>query len=181
MPAAPRRYVALLRAVNVGGSFVKMADLRARCEAAGLADVSTYIQSGNLLLSSAERDPARLARRIEAALEPALRRPTTVFLRTRAQLAKAAAANPFEPRRLEAEQRCHLMFLSRAPAPPRRAALLALAGEDYRFAVRGPVLYYAYSRAFDGRRRAIDFEKVLGVTGTARTWKVVDKLVELLA
>ncbi len=49
------RYVALLRAINVGGSsLMKMADLRARCEALGLQDVSTYIQTGNVLFSSSE-------------------------------------------------------------------------------------------------------------------------------
>jgi len=56
---------------------------------------------------------------------------------------------------------------------------LALQGVDYRFHVHGKVLYYAYPRQYEGRRRTFDFERVLGVSGTSRNWKVVDKLVEL--
>jgi uncharacterized protein (DUF1697 family) len=95
------------------------------------------------------------------------------------QLKTAADNNPFHPQRQDGEQQCHLMFLSGEPDPAHRAALMALQGDDYRVAVRGKVLYYTYPRALAGSRRSVNFEKVLGVSGTARTWKVVDKLIEL--
>src|SRR5437588_9213870 len=60
-----RQYVALLRAINVGGrSLIKMADLRALFESLGLASVATYIQTGNVLFRAEETDRARLARTI---------------------------------------------------------------------------------------------------------------------
>ena len=104
-----------------------------------------------------------------------------VFLLTPQELKKAAADNPFDPERLDKEQRCHLMFLSAPPSAARRRALMAVQGEEYRFHIKRKVLYYAYSRKFDGIRRMIDFEKILGVSGTSRSWKVVDKLIEMSA
>lgn len=178
---AQARSVALLRAINVGGrSVISMADLRAVFEAAGFENVSTYIQTGNVLFSAGAADRAQIARRIEERLAADFGYRTTAFVLSASELRRAAAHNPFDPERLDAVQRCHLMFLSRPPTPARRRALKAMEGEEYRFHVRGRVLYYAYPRAADAtRRRGIDFEKVLGVTGTARTWKVVAKLIEL--
>ena len=172
--------MALIRAVNVGGhSNVKMSDVRKRFEALGLNDVASYIQSGNVVFSSGEEDPLLLARKIETEMSALTGRKITVFVLSPEELKKAAVGNPFDPERRDKEQRCHLMFLSAAPAMARREALMALQGEEYRFHFRGKVLYFAYSRKYDGIRRMIDFEKVLGVAGSARTWKVVDKLIEL--
>jgi uncharacterized protein (DUF1697 family) len=61
-------YVALLRAVNVGGRYVKMADLRDRLTASGLLDVETYIQTGNVRFTAAMRSPARVEAHVERVL-----------------------------------------------------------------------------------------------------------------
>ena len=175
-----RRYLALLRAVNVGGhSVVKQSVLREQFEAHGLVDVATYLQSGNLAFTSEDTDAEGLARRLEERLESALGLCTMVFLFSKEQLEEAAAHNPFEPERLDGEQHCHLMFFCREPEPARRDALMALQGGEYRFHIQGTVLYYAFPRAIAGHRKSIDFERVLGLSGTARTWKVVNKLIEL--
>ena len=178
---APHQYIALLRGINVGGkSSMKMDDLRAQFEALGLTNVRTHIQTGNVLFKTADSDIGDLARRIEKQLAAGLSYEGSVFVLTSAQLKGAAANNPFDPERRDQEQRCHLMFLSDAPAADRVRALTELAGKEYQFAVKGKVFYYAYPRAFEGsKRRSIDFEKVLGVSGTARTWKVVNKLIGL--
>ena len=181
MPASEYRYIALLRAINVGGhSVIRMSDLRAVFESLGLTEVVTYIQSGNVLFNSKDRDPERVAQLLEKKLESALGYQVPVFLLTRGQLEDAAAHNPFDAERRDEEQHCHLMFLSGEPDAAHCAALMALEGREYSFSVHDKVLYFAYSREAEGRgRRAINFEKVLGVTGTARTWKVVNKLIEL--
>jgi uncharacterized protein (DUF1697 family) len=161
------RYVALLRAINVGGtSVMKMADLRARCEALGCEDVSTYIQTGNVLLSSDE-SAATLTDRLEEELG------TRVFVLTPAALRKAATANP-----LRADGwRSHLLFCD---GRPRTEALEEKGADQYRFAARDKVLYYAFPEELAGRRRSLDFERLAGVAGTARSAKVVDELVERL-
>jgi uncharacterized protein (DUF1697 family) len=177
----PRRWVALLRAINVGGhSVVKMADVRKVFESLGLTDVATYIQTGNVIFSTHETDPRRLARQLEEKLTQAIGKVVQVFVLSPAELAEAAAHNPFEPERRDQEQRCHLMFMSAVPAADRGEKLMAMQGEEYRFHLRDKVLYYAYDNRYAlGNRRTIDFEKVLGVAGTARSWKVIAKLIEL--
>lgn len=74
--------VAFLRAINVGGRFIKMAELAAHFESLGLADVSTYINSGNVLFTTRARNLSDLAARIERDLEPLLGFKSEVFLRT---------------------------------------------------------------------------------------------------
>ena len=183
MAGRSRRYVALLRAINVGGrSVIRMADLRDLVESFGVEEVSTYIQTGNVLFSSERADARGLARDLGRHLGDALGREVTVFVLTPRELGAAAAANPFGPERMEGEWRSHVVFLSGSPTAAARRALMDVEGEDYRFAVRGRVLYYAYPREYEGRRRrAVDFERILGVAGTARNAGVVGKLVELAA
>ncbi|HET7518402.1 MAG TPA: DUF1697 domain-containing protein, partial [Actinomycetes bacterium] len=89
-------HVALLRGVNLGGrNRVAMAALRQLVEGLGHDDVATYIQSGNVVFSSAETDPAALAAALEAAIGDELGvRPRVVVLTCR-ELAQVVAGNPF--------------------------------------------------------------------------------------
>src|SRR5581483_2172044 len=132
------RYVALLRAVNVGGtSIIKMEDLRKLFESLGFDDVVTYIQSGNVIFGSPETNTAKLARLIEGKLKVRMGHPVTVFVLAPAQLKKAASANPFDPERHEKEQYCQIVFLSQEPSAANTKALMALQGKEYRFSVLG--------------------------------------------
>lgn len=181
MPTPQNRYIVLLRAINVGGhSVVRMSDLRGVFESLGFTEVVTYIQSGNVLFNSKEKDRQRLTNLLEKKLESSFGYKSSVFVLTRRQLEDAAAKNPFAPESRDKEQHCHLMFLSGEPDKTHSAALMQMQGDDYSFSIEGKVLYFAYSRQYEGpARRSINFEKILGVTGTARTWKVVNKLIEL--
>lgn len=173
-------YIALLRGINVGGhSVIKMADLRELFKSFGLSDVSTHIQSGNVLFTSNESNRDTLSTNLERNLESALGYPIRIFLFTADELRNASSKNPFEPERNEHEQLCHILFLSEVPDMDHIESLMAMQGEEYRFHVEGQVLYYAYPRSAAGHRRNINFENVLGVAGTSRSWKVVRKLIEL--
>lgn len=114
-------HVALLRGINVGGTGkVPMAELRAQLTARGFTGVATYIQSGNVVLDSADPDPAAVAARVEQVLREhfAVPRPVVVFGRD--SYAAAVAANPFpqvvEPTRL------HAVFRAAPPTPTRTGA-----------------------------------------------------------
>lgn len=174
-------FIALLRAVNVGGhAVVPMARLRDLFEGFGLKDVRTYIQTGNVVFRAPAQAPASLARMLEARLGRALGRKTEVFVLTPAEMKRAAARNPFDPAGKDRDWRCHLVFLSGAPAPGNVAALKALERGEYRFVVRGRVLYYGYPRVLSmKRRRSLDLEGVLDVRGTARAANVVDVILAL--
>ncbi len=176
------RYVALLRAINVGGhSIIKMDDLRKWFESMGFTNVVPYIQSGNVVFSTSQEDTRKLVRQIEAKLSSLVARESTVFVLNRTELQNAVRHNPFDPEKREAEQHCQLMFLSDEPDAAAQHSLMTLQGKEYKFFIHSKVFYYAYSRKFVGHRRMIDFEKVLGVTGTGRTWKVVNKLIEIMS
>ena len=105
-------HIALLRAVNVGGTGkLPMVELRALCEKLGFKAVRTYIQSGNVVFSSA-LDAAKAKAQLEQALATKLGKPCRVIIRTGKELAYVVAANPFpeaEPNRLI------VVFLDDAP------------------------------------------------------------------
>jgi uncharacterized protein (DUF1697 family) len=174
-------YVCLIRAINVGGhSVIKMPDLCKLFESLGFKDVSTYIQTGNVLFKAGETDRQKLARKIEQALEAETGYKTIVFILTAEDLEEAVKNNPFKGKNEAGEGRSHIVFLSAEPSKENTDKLLALQGEDFSFAVHKNFLYYFYPEKYAGHtRRSINLEKVLGVQGTARTYKVVDKLIEL--
>ena len=177
-PGAAWRWIALLRAVNVGGgSTIRMSELRSMFTSAGFAEVKTYMQSGNVIFTTTEPGQQQLTHRIERALQAAFGYRVAVLVLSPAQLRQAAARNPFKP--TDPGQACHLMFLSHEPGQKQRQALMAARGDDYHVAVRGKVLYYTFPRRLQGRRRTVNFEEILGVTGTSRTCTVVAKLIEL--
>jgi uncharacterized protein (DUF1697 family) len=175
------QYVTLLRGINIGGhNLIKMADLRKLFESLGLTDVVTYTQTGNVLFSTTDADSKQLALQIEKELASSIGKKIIVFVLSPEELRKAAANNPFNPEHLEKEHQCYLMFLSAEPDEAHCKALMDLQGEDYYgFHIQDKVLYFAYSIKYAGKRRTINFEKALGVIGTARSWKVVNKLIEL--
>ena len=89
------RYVAFLRAINVGGHIVRMDVLRKSFVRLGFQDVETFIASGNVLFTSPSRDTARLERQIEGRLEQDLGYEVSTFVRTSDDVISIAAYQPF--------------------------------------------------------------------------------------
>jgi uncharacterized protein (DUF1697 family) len=175
-----RIYITLFRGINVGGhAVVKMSELKKMFEQMGFNNVITYIQTGNVVFSSNESDGKKLALQIENKFKSAIGHESKIFILTNDKLKKAASRNPFEPEKRDKLQKCHLMFLSGKPNAENIKDLMKLKGKEYRFHVQDDVLYYAYDNKYAGNRRNLDFEKILDVKGTARSWRVVDKLIEL--
>ena len=108
-------YVALLRAVNVGGRQLAMADLKAVAEELGLGSPRTYIASGNLLFTSG-RSETELKEALEVRLTKHIGKPVAVMIRAADELAEAAASNPFAD---EPGNKVAAIFLDQLP--PARA------------------------------------------------------------
>jgi uncharacterized protein (DUF1697 family) len=89
------RFIAFLRAINVGGHVVTMEKLRALFEALGFKNVETFIASGNVIFESRSTDTVALERRIEARLLKALGYEVVTFVRTDAEVAAIARYRPF--------------------------------------------------------------------------------------
>src|SRR6476646_7324741 len=118
------RYVALLRAINVGGTGkLPMSDLRAICEEAGFAHVQTYIASGNVLFES-KAAASKVKAELEARLRAYAGKPIDVILRTAAEMSAVLKANPFP----KAEARhTYAIFLDE---PPPSDALARVSGQQ---------------------------------------------------
>ncbi|MBW6526974.1 DUF1697 domain-containing protein [Sphingomonas sp. RHCKR7] len=165
-------YVALLRAVNVGGSgALAMAELRRLCEAAGFAAVRTYIASGNVVFTSA-LDAAAVKRRLEAALHDAMGREVGVAVRTAAELAAALRASPFAD---APPSTTVIIFLD--AAPPADTIERAVAPDGERLALGEREIHVAYGAGM-GRSR---LRLPAAAGGTARNVNTVAKLVAMAA
>src|SRR3954451_4103174 len=120
------RYIAFLRAINVGGHNVKMAQLRALFEELGFSNVETFIASGNVIFDSPATDVQALEQQIENHLQTALGYAVATFLRSTAELAAVAAYQPFSQAQLAAEGgSLYVAFLRAAPGDAAAQRLLA--------------------------------------------------------
>lgn len=173
--APPQRYVALLRAINVGGHVVKMDRLRAEFEALGFRDVTTFIASGNVLFESPLPDTAALEQRVERRLEQSLGYAVATFLRTPQELGAAVAGDPFAQR----DDTCtlHVGFLKTAPAQDAVDRLLALRTDLDDFAVRGREAFWLCRTRFsESSISGAKVERALAMPATFRNVTTVRKL-----
>ena len=171
-------YAALLRGVNVGGHRrVPMGGLRELLTSLGLADVQTYLQSGNAVFRSEQTDEDDLAAAIRAALLHALGVDAAVLVRSAAELAAVVAGSPWPDRAAE-PKRLHAAYLS--SLPPAVPDTSRFAPDEVRVVGRAAYLWYA-----DGAGRSkltLDaLERHLRVTGTARNWTTATALARMTA
>ena len=182
------RYVALLRAINVGGHTVKMKKLRQLFEMMGHAGVETFIASGNIIFETSRRNPAVLEDTIAKGLEKALGFPVATFLRTVPELTAVAAHTPFPASDLESGASLYVGFM-KGPAGPvgpvgpvgndTLRAVAACRSEADDFAVHGRELYWlrrnvGIESLYSGAR----IEKTLAGPITMRNITTVRKLAE---
>jgi uncharacterized protein (DUF1697 family) len=173
--AAPLRYVAFLRAINVGGRFVKMDRLRAEFEALRFRDVETMIASGNVLFSVASDDAAALEQRIERRLERALGYEVATFVRTPAELAALVRDEPFQDR--EASATLWTGFLKSSVPAEVRNALRALSSDVEELEVLGREVFWL-RRSLDmaALRTGAKIDRALATPVTFRNVTTVRKL-----
>ena len=140
------RYVAFLRAINVGGHVVKMDVLRKEFEALGFSDVETFIASGNVLFSSRAKSMAALERKIEDRLKAALGYEVATFVRTCDEVSALATYAPFPPAMVRDAVSVWVGFLA-APMPSSaQQALRALETPFDTFHVNGREIYWLRRR-----------------------------------
>jgi uncharacterized protein (DUF1697 family) len=136
------RYVAFLRAINVGGHTVRMEALRRQFASVGATNVETFIASGNVIFETARRNADALERAIEEHLRTALGFPVATFLRTIPELAAVAAHAPFPESEFTAGATMYVAFLKKAPGSDARAAVAALCNPVDDLAVHQRELYW---------------------------------------
>jgi uncharacterized protein (DUF1697 family) len=173
------RQVLLLRGVNLGPrNRIAMSALRERLAAAGLADVRTYLQSGNVVVSS-DASPDELARECEAQIAEGFGLDISVLVRTGDELAKVVGRNPLAKVAIN-PKRYQVSFCSVEPDPALVERLAALAVAPEQFVAVGRELFAWHPNGVARSRLWAELgARKLEVTATARNWTTVTTLLAM--
>jgi uncharacterized protein (DUF1697 family) len=176
----PDVYACLVRGINVGGkNRLAMADLRTLVESLGGEDVTTYVQSGNVVFRSAHPNAAAVAKELRTALERDAGLSVTVAVRTGAQLERIVAANPYAGRE-DDPTKLHVAFFLEPPRAGGLPDLEARAAPGESIVLAGGEAYLHLPAGMGRSELAAAVEKHLG-TATVRNWRTVLALAELAA
>ncbi|HEX8127543.1 MAG TPA: DUF1697 domain-containing protein [Pyrinomonadaceae bacterium] len=174
-----KTYIALLRGINIGARRVRMERLRELFSELGLADVRSYIQTGNIFFRSAEPDRDALARKIEQHLAHALGYEVPVFLRTVAEVEEALRLDPFKHLEATPDTRFLITFISR-PLPGTLKLPLASPTNDYEILQATDGEVFSLLRSINGRsgNPAPLIEKACGAKTTSRFFDTTIKILQ---
>jgi uncharacterized protein (DUF1697 family) len=169
-------YVAFLRGVNLGPSNkIAMPVLRAMAEDLGYTDVATYINSGNLIITSPKKT-ATLEREISKAIKDTFGRTIDVAVRTPRQLKKILTENPYADGN---PSQVTVAFLTKAPAADAKQKVAAVAKDYEPFTFAGQEVYVNYSQGIGRSKLAEKFSTIIGVSSTVRNVRTIEKIVEM--
>jgi uncharacterized protein (DUF1697 family) len=172
-------YVAFLRGINVGGNnSLPMKELVSILKGAGARKIRTYIQSGNAVFQSPEKNPSQLPKKLVAAIKKRHGFEPCILILELEALKKVIAENPFPEAEAEPGS-LHLGFLASRPKSPNLEKLSSLKKESERFHLGDGVFYLHAPEGVGRSRLAASAEKLLGVPMTDRNWRTVCKIMEL--
>ena len=172
-------YIAFLRAMNVGGRFAKMADLRAGLVRKGFSEVESYIQSGNLRFASHLQPAVELESALETALEELCGFTVRSIIRTPVQLAELTSYGAGLAPPLEGEVRRYVTFLAEAPDEDFTATMNGWEVPGERAQVHGREVFVWFTHPSHTAKLSNARIERGGVVATTRDWKVVSALGEM--
>ena len=173
-------YIALLRGINVSGQKkIKMADLRTYLGDAGLQDVQTYIQSGNIVFKSENADKAELAQKISDEIKEAYGFDVPVLVLTADYLQSAIEQNTYFKAGKDISK-LYVTFLAEKPSEEKIATLEAVDYSPEEFILHETHLDFYFPNGY-GRSKLNNnfFERKLKVSATTRNWKTINKLLDM--
>jgi uncharacterized protein (DUF1697 family) len=174
------KYIAFLRAINLGGHNIKMEYLRSLFAEMGFSSVETFIASGNVIFAADSSDSVGLERQINETLHARLGYGVESFIRTVNELAGIAAYQPFNEPGLDAEtSTLYIAFLGSPPGEEGLRKLLSLASEVNQFHANACEIYWLCRTRFsDSGFSGAQLEKALGMPSTIRNVSTVKKIVQ---
>jgi len=176
------RYIVFLRAINVGGHTVKMDRLRALFESFGFSDVETFIASGNVVFSTADKNARMLESKIANGLQKALSFEVATFIRTDAELVKIAAYQPFDRSAVDAATAFNVAFVSNPLDDKARQRLMTLTTEIDSFAAHDREVYWlCRKKQSESTFSNAVLEKTLGGKSTLRGMNTIRKMTDKFA
>jgi len=170
-----KTWIALFKGLNVGGNNkILMKDLIGEFQALGYSNVSTYIQSGNVVFQSSEKNPESLCTTITAALQDKFAITTHAVVLSSQSLTQAINKNPFPELQSEADaKKLHLCFLSQPSTQFDQLRLKAIIKPSERWKLIDQVFYLHTPEGMGTSKLGAQVEKIVGVTVTARNWRTV--------
>ena len=179
MSARSDRYALLLRAINVGGRKLPMADLRALLTELGHTDVKTILASGQAVVTS-DRAGDEIATELEKRLADDFGLRSEVMVRSGVQLAAIVAANPY-PTAEDDGARHAVVFLRQKASAVQVKPLQAQDWGADEYAVHGTEIYLRLPQGFAESKLSLAVGRIKGVPATTRNWNTVRKLANLTA
>jgi uncharacterized protein (DUF1697 family) len=171
------RYIAFLRAINVGGHTVKMDVLRLQFELLGFSSVETFIASGNVIFESPARNTPTLEKKIERQLHAALGYEVATFIRTEAELVAIANYQPFSPATMKTAQVFAVAFLTDVLDTAAEKKLLAFTTDIDQSHVKGREMYWlSRQKQSESTFSNAKLEKILGQSTTIRGMNTVQRM-----
>jgi uncharacterized protein (DUF1697 family) len=173
--------ISMLRGVNLGPhNRIKMDALRALYESLKFEDPRSYVQSGNVIFRTKEKNGPQLAKKIQGAIQKKFGCCPEVVLRTPEEMRKAVAANPFPERTAEEPGKVLVTFLAAEPPQEAKANLEKFKRFPEELCLKGRELYiYFPNGAGKSKLPWSAVDKMLKVTGTARNWNSVQAMLEI--
>lgn len=174
-------YVALLRGINVSGQKkIAMPELRKLLETLGFTDVSTYIQSGNIIFSTKESDMEKISKSIEQKILEKYNFHVPTIIRTAAEMTKIVHVNPFLKIKNIETSKLHVTFLSNYPNKEDLEKIVLLKNSIDEFVlIANHVFVHCRSGYGNTKLTNTFFEKKLYINATTRNWRTVIELVKL--
>ena len=172
-----RKYIAFLRAINVGGHTVKMDVLRQQFEVLGFSSVETFIASGNVVFETTAKNARTLEKTIAQQLRATLGYEVATFIRTDAELAAIAQYQPFSPAALKTAQALNIAFLADALDAASQKKLLALKTDIDDFHVHGREVHWlCRQKQSESTFSNVVLEKTIGRSSTIRGINTIQKM-----
>lgn len=173
------KYIALLRAINVGGHTVKMDHLRGIFESLGFSNVETFIASGNVIFETKSKDSTALEKLIEQELKKALGFEVATFIRSDSELAGIADYKPFSKSQMDSATALNVAFLTKTLDDKSKKLLMALKSEIDDFHIHGREVYWlCRKKQSESKFSNAVLEKTLGQKSTLRGLNTVMKIAE---
>jgi uncharacterized protein (DUF1697 family) len=171
------KYVAFLRAINVGGHAVKMDHLRRLFESVGFESVETFIASGNVIFDWKSKNTLSLQRKIEKVLGEALGYQVATFVRSTSEMAAIAGYQPFKGFKNKENHSLFIGFMAEEPGDDKIRQLLSFNTKADLFDVKGREIYWLrYGNFSDSKFYGGFLEKILGTPLTIRNANTVKKI-----
>lgn len=176
-----KKYIALLKGINVGGhKKISMAELRELLSNTGLQHVQTYIQSGNVMFQSSEKNALKLEENIQKTVKSHFGFDVSVIIKTPSEFQTIFNACPFSQ---EGEkEKSYFILLNKTPDANLVHEAMQISHENETVIIKNDCLYF-YSAAGYGQAKfnMTTFERKLNVVGTARNYNTMVKLLSLCA